>query len=228
MTHVIEIEDLTQYFDELLVLDDISMEVAEDEVVSVLGPSGCGKSTLLRIIAGLIEPSEGTVRVAGETGMMFQEARLLKWRTVAENIRLGADLQERELSDERIEELLGMVDLDGYMERYPSKLSGGERQRVALARTLALEPEVLLMDEPVSALDAATREALQDTFLEVHERTGKATVFVTHSIEEAVKMGDRVLVFSGKPTHITGEVGMDQDHDAAVDEAHRLLRHDDE
>lgn len=225
--NVIEIEELTQRFDDLLVLDDISLQVAEDEIVSILGPSGCGKSTLLRVIADLIEPTEGTVRVNGETGMMFQEARLLKWRTVGENIRLGADLMDRELREDRIEGLLEMVELGGYADRYPAQLSGGERQRVALARTLATEPEVLLMDEPVSALDAATREALQDTFLEVHQRTGKATVFVTHSIEEAVKMGDRVLVFSGKPTHITGEVDMDQDHDAAVNAAHRLLRHDD-
>lgn len=228
MSNVIEIEGLTQRFDDLLVLDDISLQVAEDEIVSILGPSGCGKSTLLRVIADLIEPTEGTVQVNGETGMMFQEARLLKWRTVAENIRLGADLMDRELPDARIEELLEMVDLGGYEDRYPAQLSGGESQRVALARTLATEPEVLLMDEPVSALDAVNREALQDTFLEVHERTGKATVFVTHSIEEAVKMGDRVLVFSGKPTHITGEADMDQDHDAAVDAADRLLRRDEE
>lgn len=206
---MIRINNISKSFDEK-VLESIDLEVENAEIVSIIGPSGCGKSTLLKIIKGLQEPDSGNVEANGNIGMMFQEPRLLNWRTVEDNVRLGAELADMEISEGKIDRLLKLVRLPGKKDKYPKSLSGGEKQRVALARTLAVEPELLLMDEPLSALDEYTREGLQDEFLEICYEAGKATIFVTHSIREAWKMGDRIAVLSEKPAEIIKEINKDE------------------
>lgn len=198
---MLRITNLTKSFDEK-VLDEISFEVEKGRMLSIVGPSGCGKSTLLKIISGLEEPDRGTIDNSYKTGIMFQEPRLLRWRNVAENISLGTELKSQDLTDEKISEFLSMVDLQGRERDFPASLSGGEKQRVALARTLATEPDLLLMDEPLSALDERTREQLQDKFLDICVETNKSVIFVTHSVREAWKMGDRIMVLSEKPAKI--------------------------
>lgn len=198
---MLKVDDLEKSYGEK-VLDGIGFEIRKGEMISILGPSGCGKSTLLKIIAGLEESDNGKIRNQYETGIMFQEPRLLKWRNVSENIEVGAELQGASCNDERVSRLLSMVGMKGRQKDFPNALSGGEKQRVALARTLATEPDLLLMDEPLSSLDERTRELLQDEFLEICAETGKTVIFVTHSVREAWKMGDRILVMSDKPTKV--------------------------
>ncbi|MBI3028745.1 MAG: ABC transporter ATP-binding protein [Candidatus Rokubacteria bacterium] len=189
-------------------LQSIDLGVEEEEFLAIVGPSGCGKSTLLNIIAGLLAPSEGGVFFEGlrdgwhpPTAMVFQEFALFPWRTVLGNIEFGLEergvaAEERHARAMRLVELVGLV---GFEERYPNQLSGGMRQRVGIARALAVEPAVLLMDEPFSALDAQTRQLLQVELLAIWERTRKTILYVTHNIQEAVFMADRVAVLSRRP-----------------------------
>jgi NitT/TauT family transport system ATP-binding protein len=199
------------------ILEDISFEVAAREIVGVVGRSGVGKTTLLRILGGLLEPSCGTVLFDGKavhgppTGvvMVFQDYgnALLPWRTVARNAALG--LEGRISGDERrrrVAHALRMVDLERRASDYPWRLSGGMAQRVQIARALTLEPKVLLMDEPFGALDAITKAALQDVLLNVLDQTGSTVVFITHDLDEAIYLSDRVLVISGSPGAITLEI----------------------
>jgi NitT/TauT family transport system ATP-binding protein len=199
------------------ILQNISFEVAAGEVIGVVGRSGVGKTTLLRVLGGLLEPSCGTVVFDGKavhgppTGevMVFQDYgnALLPWRTVARNAALG--LEVRVGGDERrrrVAHVLRMVGLEGRASDYPWRLSGGMAQRVQIARALALEPKVLLMDEPFGALDAITKASLQDVLLNVLKQTGSTVVFITHDLDEAIYLSDRVLVISGSPGAITLEV----------------------
>ena len=183
------------------------LSVAPGEFVSIIGPSGCGKSTLLRIAGGLITPSAGTVRAgdrtprelqrAGQVGFVFQDPSLLPWRTVSANVRLVHEVRRRRPAD--IDRILRLVGLAEYRDYYPHQLSGGMKQRVALARSLALEPSLLLMDEPFGALDEITRAQMRDELLALRERFDATVLFVTHSVAEAILLSDRVVVMSGSP-----------------------------
>ena len=186
-----------------LAVSDISLDVSEGEFVSVLGPSGCGKSTLLYIVGGFVAPSTGSVTVGGrpvtgpgpDRGPVFQEFALFPWKTVLGNVMYGLSnrASRRREAQARVRELLAMVHLSGYESFYPKELSGGMKQRVAIARTLAYQPNILLMDEPFGALDAHTRTRLQNDLLAIWERDRKTVLFVTHSVEEAVFLSDRVV-----------------------------------
>ncbi len=193
------------------VLDDISLDVATGEFVCVVGPSGCGKSTLLNVIAGLERPTSGTVERGEKVGFMFQEPTLFPWLKVKDNVAFGLKMMRlpRKEIDERVERYLSLVRLTEFRDAYPRQLSGGMKQRAALARMLALDPDVLLMDEPFAALDAQTREELYLELQDVWRRTGKTIVFITHNVREAVCLGDRVLVFSPRPGRIKREFHVD-------------------
>jgi NitT/TauT family transport system ATP-binding protein len=200
---------------EVTALQDVSLDVAEGEFVSLIGPSGCGKSTLLRVIADLTHATRGDMRVAGLTpadarsqqkyGMAFQQAALFDWRTVQRNVELPLELQgwDKSRRAARAMELLEMVQLADFANHRPWELSGGMQQRVAIARSLAVDPPLLLMDEPFGALDEMTRERMQNELLRIRKETGKSIVFVTHSIPEAVYLSDRVVVMSPRPGRIT-------------------------
>lgn len=196
---------------EVRALEDISFDVRPGEFVSLVGPSGCGKTTLLRIINGLIAPDEGEVRVMGaapqpgpDLAMVFQSARLLPWLTVAGNIEFVLQLKGLSGSERpaRARALLGAVGLRDFAEAFPHELSGGMQQRVGLARALAVEPKVLLMDEPFAALDAMTREVLRKELLQLWSRRGIAVVFVTHDIDEAILLSQRVVLLRPRPGRI--------------------------
>jgi len=204
---------------EFVALKDIDLDVRKGEFLVLVGPSGCGKSTLLDILAGLAHPNSGEVRIDGKTitgpaldrGIVLQGYALFPWRTVRKNVEFGLEIkkvpkaQRRDISDRFIK----LVGLDGFADRYPHELSGGMKQRVAIARALAYDPEVLLMDEPFAAVDAQTRENLQDELLRIWEETKKTIVFVTHSIEEAAFLGDRVAVLSANPGQVKEIVKVD-------------------
>jgi len=197
-------------------LDGIDLEVAENELVCIVGASGCGKSTLLNIVGGLEEATAGTVEVDGapvvgpgpDRGMVFQAYSLYPWKTVAENIRFGLECAgiPRGLRAERVQELLGIVGLTEFADTLPRDLSGGMRQRVAIARALAPEPDMLLLDEPFGALDAQTKQVLQDFLLTVWQRTGATILMVTHDVDEAVYLSSRVYVFSSRPGRVAEEI----------------------
>ncbi|MFF5989920.1 ABC transporter ATP-binding protein [Prauserella flavalba] len=195
------------------VLDDINLEVAGEEFVCLLGPSGCGKSTALNLIAGFVPPTRGQAAVDGrpvtgpgpDRGVVFQDANIFPWMTVAKNVAFGPSVQGRlsgrEL-DERVLHYLDRVGLAGFGDHLPHELSGGMRQRVGLARVLVNDPPVLLMDEPFGALDAQTRITMQELLLELWDRDRKTVLFVTHDIDEALLLGDRVAVMSARPGRI--------------------------
>ncbi len=200
----------------LLALDGIDLHVAEREIVAIVGPNGCGKSTLLRVASGLLPPDRGSVlafdsTVAGpdpRVGLVFQEPRLLPWRDVLANVAFPLELAGigRSEREDRANQALRLTGLEAFARAYPDQLSGGMAQRAALARALAPEPDVLLLDEPFSALDAMTRERLDDELLSLWGQTGTTIVLVTHSISEAVYLSDRVLVMSARPGRIVAEV----------------------
>jgi NitT/TauT family transport system ATP-binding protein len=193
-------------------LDGIDLEIAAGEFVVLVGPSGCGKSTLLDLLGGLTQPTGGRILLDGtpvtgpglDRGIVFQQYALLPWRTAQGNVEFGLEATgvPRRQRGARAREFLDLVGLSGFEERHPHELSGGMRQRVAIARSLAYDPDVLLMDEPFAALDAQTRESLQDELLRIWQRTGKTVVFITHSIDEAVYLGQRVAVMTSRPGRI--------------------------
>ncbi|WP_400771153.1 ABC transporter ATP-binding protein [Methylosinus sporium] len=216
---LIEIEELALGYDHdgahVAVLERLDLTIARGEFIAILGASGVGKSTLLRVLIGLAEPSAGVLRFDSRSdcamALVFQDARLLPWRRVEANVALG--LEKTKLSKEerhiRALEALRGVGLEGYGERFPHQLSGGQRQRVALARALAVRPDLLLMDEPFSALDTPTRQRLQDDLLVLWRETGKTILFVTHDIDEAVYLADRVIALGGKPGEVRASVAID-------------------
>jgi NitT/TauT family transport system ATP-binding protein len=213
------VRDVALDFGSLRVLDGVSLDLEPGEVVALIGPNGSGKSTLLRVIAGLLTPYRGTVTLDGRTitspdasiGLVFQEPRLLPWRSVADNVAYPLELAgvSRDARRARVSHLLELMRIAEFAGARPSQLSGGTRQRVALARALALEPRVLLLDEPFSALDALTRERLNLELLELWGRIGTTILLVTHSIPEAIIVADRVTVLSSRPARIVLDLPVD-------------------
>ncbi|MCO6050371.1 ABC transporter ATP-binding protein [Mesorhizobium sp. RP14(2022)] len=201
------------------VVSEASFAVGKGEFVSIVGPSGCGKSTVLRVLSGLLAHEKGTVRINGRSleenreriGFMFQRDTLLPWASVADNIRIGAELANiaHERRDARVAELIGFLRLSGFEKHRPHQLSGGMRQRVALGRLLAFEPHIYLLDEPFGALDAQTKIAMGRELLRVWSEYKRSVIFVTHDIEEAVTLSDRVLVMSPRPGHIVRDIAVD-------------------
>lgn len=202
-------------------LSDVSLDIQKGEFISLLGPSGCGKTTLLRIVADLLRPTEGTVSVSGVTarearlnrkyGMVFQSPVLYDWRTVQKNVELPLEVMKLPKSEreERAKTMLRLVGLSDFFQHYPGQLSGGMQQRVGIARALAIRPEILLMDEPFSALDEFTREKLHEDLLRIWSKTNKTVLFVTHNISEAVFLSDRVCVLSPHPGRLSAVVDID-------------------
>ncbi len=201
---------------DVIALKDINLEIKQGEFVCLLGPSGCGKSTLLNAVAGFALPSAGEITVEGQKitgpgpdrGMVFQEYALFPWMTIAQNIAFGLEVQKKSKAeiDLTVNQLLELLHLNDFRDRFPKDLSGGMRQRVAIARVLALDSPIMLMDEPFGALDALTRRNLQDELLRIWEKLGKTILFVTHSIEESIYLADRIVVMTYRP----GTVKRDQ------------------
>ncbi|MBO8157383.1 MAG: ABC transporter ATP-binding protein [Bacillaceae bacterium] len=228
----LSIHDLSKSFtkdssESLLVLKDINLGLKEGEFVSLLGPSGCGKSTLLSIVAGLTKPTKGSVMLEGsditkpgpDRGVVFQEAALFPWMNVRENIMFP--LRNKKMSKqgqkERVEKFLKMVHLSQFADSYPHELSGGMQQRVSIARALAMDPKVLLMDEPFGALDEQTRNVMHEELEKIWVETKKTILFVTHSIREAIKLSDRVIVMGTRPGSIIFDMKVDLDRPRSRD-----------
>jgi NitT/TauT family transport system ATP-binding protein len=211
---------------QLLAVHDVDLQIADGEFLVIVGPSGCGKSTLLDMLAGLTPATSGRILIDGtpitgpglDRGIVFQQYALLPWRTTRENVEFGLEAARvgRRERRERAREYLDLVGLNGFEESYPHQLSGGMKQRVAIARSLATDPELLIMDEPFGALDALTRDSLQTQLARIWERTGKTIVFVTHGIDEAVYLGQRVAVMSARPGRIKAIVDIPLKSDEAV------------
>jgi NitT/TauT family transport system ATP-binding protein len=223
--------------EEVVALDGLDLEIGDDEFLTVLGPSGCGKTTLLNIVAGFEEATGGEVRVDGEAilkpgpdrGVVFQEYALFPWLTVEQNIEFG--LRERGVPKAkrraRVRQQIASVGLSGFGQRYPQELSGGMRQRVALARVLVNDPRILLMDEPFAALDAQTRTIMQQELLRVWSAERRTAIFITHNIEEAILLGDRVVVMTARPGRIKDivAVGLPRPRDVTSAEFNEIRRH---
>ncbi len=198
---------------------DFNLEISEGEFIAIVGPSGCGKSTFLHMVGGFEPITEGELLVEGhpvagpgpDRGMVFQEFALFPWRTVAENVAWGLEIQARSRSDRVaiVERLLAKVGLTHFRDHYPAELSGGMKQRVAIARTLAFEPRILLMDEPFGALDAQNRELMQEELQTIWNETRKTVIFITHDIEEAIYLADRVIVFTARPGRTKADIPID-------------------
>jgi NitT/TauT family transport system ATP-binding protein len=218
MAPKLALRNLSKWYGELEALRDLNLEIERGGFVSVVGPSGCGKTTFLRIVAGLELASAGEVLLdgravrapGGDRGFVFQNDNLLPWRTVLANAMIGPEVAGRrgEAERRRTLDLLKLVGLEGFEAYYPRQLSGGMRQRVNLARALAIDPEILLMDEPFSALDAQTREIMQTELMRIWEQGRKTVLFVTHQIDEAVFLSDRVLVFGRRPGRLQESVAI--------------------
>ncbi len=234
---MITLQQVAHTFDSVHVLDGIDLEVDEHEFVAVIGRSGCGKSTLLRLIAGLLAPARGRIFVAGsqvtrprrDVSFMFQRPALLPWRSVLSNVLLPIEISGLGDHRERAHELLDLVGLGGFEKRLPHELSGGMQQRVSLCRSLIQSPRVMLMDEPFSALDAITRTELSEELQRVQLELPRAVVFVTHSIDEAVLLADRIVVLSPRPgrIHEIVDVGLPRPRalgQVELDEVSRELR----
>ncbi|RYB94327.1 ABC transporter ATP-binding protein [Nocardioides oleivorans] len=219
--------DQSKQMEKFVALADVDLTVAPGEFLTIVGPSGCGKSTVLDLISGLSTPALGTVSIDGtpvtepglDRGVVFQQYTLLPWRTAQGNVELALEAAGVRRDERRrtAAEFLDLVGLSDFANRYPHELSGGMKQRVAIARSLSYQPEVLLMDEPFGALDAQTRERLQEELLGIWRRTGTTVVFITHDIDEAVFLGQRVAVMSARPGRIRDLVEIDLDRTAAAD-----------
>ncbi|MCB0213095.1 MAG: ABC transporter ATP-binding protein [Anaerolineae bacterium] len=223
---VVLIENLNKIFNQgsknaVYALKDIDLKIKPNEFISLIGPSGCGKSTLLRVIGDLVKPTSGNITVNNKSapkarldrdyGMVFQAATLYDWRTVAKNVQLPLELMNypKDKKEARTREMLKLVELQDFHNHYPWQLSGGMQQRVSIARALAFEPSILLMDEPFGALDEMTRERLNLELLSIWQKTQTTVIFVTHSITEAVFLSTRVIVMSARPGRITHDIKID-------------------
>jgi NitT/TauT family transport system ATP-binding protein len=203
----------------LIALEDFTLDVKDGEFLAIVGPSGCGKSTFLNVVAGLVPPAAGTIKVYGEevTGpgpdraVVFQDYALMPWRTVEKNVRFGLEMQGRVDSDTgaKVARYIKMVGLSGFERAYPRELSGGMRQRVGLARALVTEPRLLLMDEPFAAVDAMTREIMQEELTKIVATTGQPIIFITHGVDEAVTLADRIAVVTNRPGRIKEIIDVD-------------------
>lgn len=220
-TGAIEINEVTKIYDpgtddEVVALDEVDLDIEADEFITVLGPSGCGKSTLMECIAGYTEPTEGEVRVNDERvtgpdpdrGVVFQSDRLFPWKTIAENISFGPEMRNA-VDDGRVEDYISDMGLDGFEDSYPHELSGGMQQRAELARLLANDPDVMLMDEPFSGLDAMTKDLMQETLLDVWDNENRTVVFITHDVKEAIFLADRVVVMTARPGQVKDVIDVD-------------------
>ena len=208
MSNIIEMKNIYKNFytdeGEIMVLQDVNLVLKKGKILGVLGPSGSGKSTLLNILTDLVTPTSGEVKIEGKIGYMFQKDHLLEWRTIMDNITIGLEIQKKVTPEaiERIEHLLKMYGIWDFRNRYPKELSGGMRQRVALIRTLATDPDVLLLDEPFSALDYQTRLMVSDDIYKIIRQEHKDAILVTHDISEAISMCDQIAVLSKRPATI--------------------------
>ena len=225
MQPIISVNNITKTFNaggrlgSLTVLQNMNVDIQENEFVCIVGPSGCGKSTLLRLIAGLEFPTEGNVLYRGENltkprkeiGMVFQNYSLMPWLNVEDNIAMGLNFKRVAQAEKKntVDEFLKIIGLEKFRKSYPHELSGGMQQRVAIARTLANSPDVVLMDEPFGALDAYTRILLQKELLRIWEYDKKTIIFVTHSVDEAIYLADRIILMSGKKGAVSREVSVD-------------------
>jgi NitT/TauT family transport system ATP-binding protein len=237
----VELSNVTKVYEDppeiVTALKDISFHVNEGEFLCIVGPSGCGKSTLLRMIAGLDRPSSGQIRFKGDLltsphskiSMVFQSFALLPWRTVVQNVEFGLEIQGKPRSQrEAISmRLLEMVGLRGSENLYPKQLSGGMKQRVGIARALAIDPEVVLMDEAFSAIDEFTAEALRAEVSDIHRETGKTFLLVTHNLPEAIELADRILVLSSRPARVKSIVGVDLERPRASTDSEFITIHKD-
>ncbi|HEY4537435.1 MAG TPA: ABC transporter ATP-binding protein [Erysipelothrix sp.] len=212
----IDVKNLTKKFDDLLVLDDISFEVKKGEFLCIVGPTGCGKTTFLNSITKLYEPTSGEILVDGEpvdldkhnVAYIFQEYSTMPWLTVEENVGFGLDIKgiKGQAAKDLVDEYIDIVGLSDYRDFYPDQLSTSMLQRVVIARAFATQPELLLMDEPYGQLDIELRFRLEDELIKLWQKTGTTVIFITHNIEEAVYLGERILVLTNKPTKIKEEI----------------------
>ncbi len=221
------------------IYEDLTFDVAESEFLCILGPSGCGKSTSLRVVGGLLGASAGEVAVCGrrpaeawqKIAYIFQSPRLVPWRNALGNVTLGMELRfgrmARAEREARAREFLSLVGLAADMEKFPAMLSGGERQRVAIARALSVDPQIVLMDEPFSALDLNTRRRLRAEIVSIWQETGKTVVFVTHDIDEALVLADRILLLSNKPTRLLETISVEAPRPRSIDDQPELRAHRD-
>lgn len=221
------------------IYESLDFNVRDGEFLCILGPSGCGKSTLLRVVGDLLEVDAGSVEVLGRPprdawqhlAYVFQSPRLVPWRDAVGNVVLGMQLRfdamEKRDMEARARELLDLVGLGADLRKYPRALSGSERQRVAIARALSVEPRIILMDEPFSALDINTRRRMRAEIVSIWQRTGKTIVFVTHDVDEALVLADRVLLLSGKPTRVLETLGIDESRPRDLDASPELRAHRD-
>lgn len=208
MSNIVQVKNLSMNFytkeGELEVLRDMNFSLNKGEILTLLGPSGCGKSTILNILTNLLKPTEGEIQIDGEIGYMFQKDNLLEWRNIIDNITIGLEIQNKKTPEalENIENLLKIYGLWDFKNMYPKELSGGMKQRVSLIRTLSVNPDILLLDEPFSALDYQTRLLVSDDVYKIIRNEKKSAILVTHDISEAISMSDKVAVLSTRPTTV--------------------------
>lgn len=237
--NILEFRDVTVRFQHETIYQNLSFEVRDGEFLCILGPSGCGKSTSLRVMGDLLKLDAGAVTIEGEPprvawrklAYIFQQPRLVPWRSALGNVTLAMELRfddmRRDAMEARARELLELVGLSRDIEKFPSMLSGGERQRVAIARALSVDPRIILMDEPFSALDINTRQRLRNEIISIWRETRKTIVFVTHDIDEALVLADRILLLSDKPTRVLETIEIKSGRPRAIDTTPALARHKD-
>ncbi|HKB67533.1 MAG TPA: ABC transporter ATP-binding protein [Pyrinomonadaceae bacterium] len=231
MTHKpLSTKEVSVSFGAIEVFHDLSLEISQGEFVAVVGPSGCGKTTLLNVLSGFLQPSSGSVNYSGRVRMVYQHDSLLPWKTAAQNIALGLrDLHSETERDRQLKEMLRLIKLEEFAAHYPHQLSGGMRQRVELARALAGDTDILLLDEPFSSLDYLTRLRLRRELVRMLEELPRTVVLVTHDIEEAAQLADRILVLSDRPARICRELRVeiprprDLTHPRVVETVHAIL-----
>ncbi len=231
---MLKINNLSKKYDDLLVLDNINLEIADSEFICLLGPSGCGKTTLLRIVAGLEEATTGRITLNNQSitgpntciGMVFQDYALFPWRNILDNAIFGLEMKgvDKETARTKARKYLRLLGLERFEKSHPHELSGGMKQRVAILRALLIKPEVLLMDEPFGALDAQTRNQLQIELLKIWNKDKKTVLFVTHSVDEAVYLADRVIILSKRPGRIkeTIEINLPRPRDRTSMEVNKI------